>query len=285
MRSGLLSFAIAALHHPRPSLAAFQVVKNHSSLAALLKLPNQQQQQRTSSSATTPMTAVAGVSSSPHNASSEEEDEVDPVYPGTAVARMRNARARVVQLEEDGSLRGGHSWEHVRRRLLWAGGLRDLPDAVPGQGYTGHSFNDYNHVDLTCIRDNDADNEHDGTSVPGIARGNRLGPGIRIASLPDLGPGGSWTTCALGCRENPPRDVAHVQFLARIAFKLVWIPTPKWDEFVLVDDAGVLLAHGRDLQPPLTPLRERQTNYRLVEGSKYAREADRLANLARTATE
>jgi hypothetical protein len=48
------------------------------------------------------------------------------------------------------------------------------------------------------------------------------GEGIRIASLPELGPGGSWTTCMLGCHHDPPRDVAHVQFRSRVAFKLVW---------------------------------------------------------------
>ena len=30
------------------------------------------------------------------------------------------------------------------------------------QGYTGHSFNDYNHVDLTTMRDSASDNENDG---------------------------------------------------------------------------------------------------------------------------
>ena len=45
---------------------------------------------------------------------------------------------------------------------LWAGGLRDLPDAVPGRGYTGHSFNDYNHCDLTTMLDNVAENENRG---------------------------------------------------------------------------------------------------------------------------
>ncbi len=113
---------------------------------------------------------------------------IDPKYPGTAVERMLNARQRVTQLAEGNELNG--PWEDVRRRILWAGGLRDLPDAVPGQGYTGHSFNDFNHVDLTCMLDQVAENKNDGT-VQGIAVGNRLGPGIRIASLPELGPGGS----------------------------------------------------------------------------------------------
>ena len=112
---------------------------------------------------------------------------VDPEYPGTAVQRMLNARARVAQVAHqlDGE------WQDVRRKILWAGGLRDLPHAVPGQGYTGHAFNDYNHVDLTCMNDRVSDNENDGT-VRGIAIGNRLGPGIRVASLEELGPGGRY---------------------------------------------------------------------------------------------
>jgi hypothetical protein len=222
------------------------------------------------------------------------EEAVDEQYPGTAVERMRSARARVRQLVEEGTLGSGLAaesrerrepleWERVRRRLLWAGGLRDLRDAGPGEGYTGHAFNDFNHVDLTCMLG--ADDSHDGRSIPGIARGNRLGAGIRAASLPGLGPGGSWSTCAMGCHEDPPNDVAHTQFRSRIAFKLVWVPSSPWDEFVLVDDDGRLLAHGSNLLPPLPPLRERQMNYRLVQGSKYAREADRIALRRRVAAE
>ena len=65
---------------------------------------------------------------------------VDRKYPGTAVERMMNVRDRVKQIA--GELDG--EWEDVRRKILWAGGLKDLPNAVPGQGYTGHSFNDFN---------------------------------------------------------------------------------------------------------------------------------------------
>lgn len=199
---------------------------------------------------------------------------VDEDYPGTAVERMLAARDRVRQLAAAGEFSG--RWQDVRRKILWAGGLKDLPDAVPGQGFTGHSFNDFNHVALTCMRDNVSDNENDG-SVKGIAIGNRLGPGIRIASDPELGPGGSWSTCAMGCHSDPPRDVAHVQFRARLAFLLVWVPNEALDEFVLVDDDGRLLAVGSNLTDALPPLRERQTNYGLVTGSKYAKEADQLA--------
>jgi hypothetical protein len=198
----------------------------------------------------------------------------DPEYPGTSVRRLRSVRERVATLASDGTLDG--PWESVRRRLLWAGGLRDLPDAAPGMGYTGHSFNDYNHVDLTTMNDVVADNLNDG-SVRGVAVGNRLGPGVRIASIPELGPGGSWSTCAIGCASDPPADVAHVQFRSRIAFKLVWVPNDGYDAFVLVDDDGGLLASGRPSGGELPSRREREMNYRIMKGSKYAAAAERLA--------
>jgi hypothetical protein len=56
---------------------------------------------------------------------------VDPEYPGTAVERLHAVQARVAQLAEGDDLNG--RWEDVRRKILWAGGLRDLPDAIPGQ--------------------------------------------------------------------------------------------------------------------------------------------------------
>ena len=128
------------------------------------------------------------------------------------------------------------------------------------------------------MRGADVFNEHGG-EVPGIARGNRLGRGIEAASLPELGPGGSWSTCMLGCNAQPaPRDVAHVQFSARVAFKLVWVP-PAFSTFVLVDDGGALLARGTPAGA-LPPLRERAMNFRLVQGSKYATAAVRAGGLA-----
>ncbi len=53
------------------------------------------------------------------------------------------------------------------RLLLWAGGLRDLPNARPGEGYTGHSFNDHNHCDLTAMLETFSTNENKG-QVQGI---------------------------------------------------------------------------------------------------------------------
>ena len=91
------------------------------------------------------------------------------------------------------------------------------------------------------MRDDVSDNENDG-SVERIAIGNQLGDGIRKASLPELGSGGSWSTCAIGCNKDPPRDVAHIQFRSRVAFKLVWCPTDRYDAFVVVDDDGKELA-------------------------------------------
>lgn len=202
----------------------------------------------------------------------------DEEYPGTAVSRLRAVQARVKIIDEDGSLNG--KWEDVRKKILWAGGLKDLPNSRPGQGYTGHSFNDWNHVDLTTMLDDTQDNENDG-AVKGIAVGNRLGQGIRVASLPELGPGGSWSTCAMGCNKDPPSDVAHVQFRSRIAFKLVWVPNKEYDTFVLVDDAGQMLAKGKPSDGPasLPALRERQMNYQIMMGSKYAVAAERIARL------
>merc|ERR1719445_321737 len=185
---------------------------------------------------------------------------IDDEYPGTAVERMLSVRDRIKSLKKEEL---NDSWEEVRRRILWAGGLKDLPLAIPGQGYTGHSFNDYNHVDLTCMAEKVSDNENDG-SVQGIAIGNRLGPGVRIASLPELGPGGSWSTCAMGCNRDPPQDVAHIQFRSRIAFKLVWVPNETFNMFVLVDDDGLELARGNPTGR-LPILQERQLNYRIVE--------------------
>ncbi|KAL7530757.1 hypothetical protein ACHAXR_003657 [Thalassiosira sp. AJA248-18] len=211
------------------------------------------------------------------NATLTQKVMYDLKYPGTAVQRLKAVHERVSTIANDGTLNG--PWEDVRRRILWAGGLRDLPIANPGQGYTGHSFNDWNHVDLTTMNDDSSDNLNDG-SVKGIMVGNKLGPGIRIASLPELGPGGSWSTCAMGCNVDPPNDVAHIQFRSRVAFKLVWVPNAEYDTFVLVDDDGKLLAKGKPSDGPgaLPRRREREMNYQIMKGSKYATVVESLAS-------
>jgi hypothetical protein len=131
----------------------------------------------------------APFSSTSRKGSSVDSLMTDPIYPGTAVERLNNVRLRVAEISKNNDLNG--PWEDVRRRILWAGGLRDLSNAIPGKGYTGHSFSDYNHVDLTCMVENVSDNENDGR-VKRIALGNQLGEGIRLASLPELGPGGRY---------------------------------------------------------------------------------------------
>lgn len=100
-----------------------------------------------------------------------EEYTYDADYPGTAVQRMMGVRERVrslnfAQLNAD--------WDAVRRSLLWAGGLRDLPNATPGHGYTGHSFNDFNHCDLTTMLEEVASLDNNG-QVEYVARSNPLG--------------------------------------------------------------------------------------------------------------
>ena len=206
--------------------------------------------------------------------STTAERAVDPVYPGTAVARMLASRERARSLAAD-ELNG--PWESVRKRLLWAAGLRDLTNVAPGQGYTGHAFNDANHCDATTMLGEVSHNLNEAGKdrVAAIAVGNRLGPGIEVASLPELGEGGSWSTCTNGCHMDPPRDVAHVQFRSRIAFKLVWCP-PTFETFVLVDDDGALLATGCPTGPGLPDARQRVANYGLMRGSKYAVAADKV---------
>lgn len=195
---------------------------------------------------------------------------IDAEYPGTATTRLTNAVARVRALSTDDL---SMAWPEVRRRLLEAGGLKDLPRARPGMGYTGHAFNDWNHCDLTTMSGDTSHNLNDG-AVSGIAVGNALGKGIQIASQPELGPGGSWSTCIMGCHREPPNDVAHIQFRSRIAFKLVWCP-PEYTSFVLVDDAGVLLASGKPTGQ-LPALVERKENFRATGDGRYSTAAKEL---------
>ena len=82
-----------------------------------------------------------------------------------------------------------------------------------------------------------------------------------------------------GCHTDPPNDVAHVQFKSRIAFKLVWVPNENYDTFVLVDDDGNFLCKGKPSDGPqnLPSLRDRQLNFRVVQGSKYSVVAESMA--------
>lgn len=73
---------------------------------------------------------------------------------------------------------------------------------------------------------------------------------------------------------SPEEDVAHLQFRARVAFKLVWCP-PDFAAFVLVDDAGAYLNHGAPTGA-LPDLRARAGNYALAKGGRYASEAEAL---------
>jgi hypothetical protein len=231
--------------------------------------------------------------------SKAEQVEHDP-FPGTSVKRLQAITERVLSLPQN-ELDG--PWPEVRRRLLWAGGLREMPS-------TSHAFNDWNHCDLTPMSDSVKDESNADGQVAGISRQNMLGPSIRSASLPEVGPGGrsvpfrispfeclrpfhracsglaltarfdaspnSWSTCILGANQEPPRDVAHVQFQSRIAFKLVWAP-PTFSSFVLVDDAGKLLAHGTPKEGSGLPsLQQRQKNFEVVRGGRYATEAEKF---------
>ena len=54
---------------------------------------------------------------------------VDADYPGTSVERLQTCVARAKTL---GTEALSCEWESVRRSILWAGGLKDLPNAQPG---------------------------------------------------------------------------------------------------------------------------------------------------------
>ena len=65
-----------------------------------------------------------------NSSTNECVNDVDVEYPGTAVQRLRSVHERVATLSERDL---SSDWEDVRRKILWAGGLKDLPDAIPGQ--------------------------------------------------------------------------------------------------------------------------------------------------------
>ena len=83
----------------------------------------------------------------------------------------------------------------------------------------------------------------------------------------------------MGCNRDPPQDVAHIHFTSCVAFYLVWVPNETFDTFVLANDKGKLLATGTPSDGPgaLPSLRERKYNYRIMAGSKYTVEADKMA--------
>jgi hypothetical protein len=65
--------------------------------------------------------------------SHQRQSMIDPLYPGTAVERLQNVHRRVAELAQKSPPVLNGPWDEVRRKILWAGGLRDLPNAVPGQ--------------------------------------------------------------------------------------------------------------------------------------------------------
>ena len=115
-------------------------------------------------STTTTTVSAAAMTSAPR--------VVDPLYPGTSVARLNAAHERIGSLKPE-ALTG--EWEGVRQQLLWCAGLKDLQNAAPGQGYTGHAFNDANHCDATTMLGDVSHNLNEAgpNRVSGIAIGNR----------------------------------------------------------------------------------------------------------------
>jgi hypothetical protein len=95
---------------------------------------------------------------------------------------MNSARDRIRSLGPD-QLNG--EWEQIRKQILWAGGLKDLTSAMPGAGYTGHSFNDFNHCDLTTMLDQISDSENQGR-VAGIAHRSPPSPLYSLFSASPL---------------------------------------------------------------------------------------------------
>mmetsp|Transcript_79194 Transcript_79194/g.164349 ORF Transcript_79194/g.164349 Transcript_79194/m.164349 type:complete len:237 (-) Transcript_79194:394-1104(-) len=186
----------------------------------------------------------------------EDGSLIDLEYPGTAVERLCSVLENVQNLT---SLDG--PWPEVRSKLLAAGGMKEDVS-------TSHSFNDFNHCDLTTMRESVSYEHNWDGQVKQISTRNQLGPFIKAESIKELGSGGSWSTCMIGCSSNPPRDVAHIQFKSRVAFKLVWVP-PNFDSFVLLDDDGKELRRGFPTGGTLPAYEQRQANFDLVKGGQY----------------
>ena len=204
----------------------------------------------------------------PHNVNNGKI--IDTKYAGTAGNRLLQVIERLRSLPEDALT--NKSWRDIRSTLLWCGGLKE-------DRSTSHAFNDDNHCDLTTMMGDVQANSNADGQITGISTRNFLGSHIEAASLPDLGEGGSWSTCTNGCHRIPPHDVAHVQFNSRVAFKLVWCP-PEFDKFVLVDDEGNLLKVGTPIvdDPNLPHPSYRESNYKLVRGGIYAQAAETEGN-------
>ena len=195
----------------------------------------------------------------------------DTAFPGTATQRLLNVLKNVYELQN--STASGSAtppplssdWERVTRpALLRAGGLSN-------DRSTSHAFNDDNHCDLCCMLGQVQHNQNADGAIAEISKRNFLGAHIEKASLKELGPGGSWSTCTNGCHRTPAVDVAHTQFSARIAFKLVWCP-PKFERFVLLDDKGRELARGEPTGN-LPGIGFRKGNFELVIGGAWERAA------------
>jgi len=193
---------------------------------------------------------------------------IDPKYPGTAVTRMNNIISNIKSLTPSEL---SVDWNSVRTNLLKAGGMFNIQSGI---GNDSHCFEDFNHCDLTPIR-NSMFNEKNNGRVNNIDQSNSLGSSIVAASSPNLGPGGSWCTCMINCNAQPdPQDVAHVQFKSKIAFKLVWAP-PNYTTFVLIDDSGNLLNYGTPTGN-LPDINSRKDNFNLTIGSKYSNAAIKI---------
>ena len=118
MKSQLLSFSLAALTSSKVSQAAF--TKQHYCTSSIIR-------SFTKSSSSSSNSNIMRTKLNNNN----DSLVVDNEYPGTAVQRLQNVLKRVASLSCEDDLSG--DWDDVRRKILWAGGLKDLPNAIPGQ--------------------------------------------------------------------------------------------------------------------------------------------------------
>lgn len=186
-------------------------------------------------------------------------------YPGTSTKRLKTIHKNINLLTIN-DLRD--TWDNIRPKLLKAGGLKDIDE-------TSHIFNDFNHCDLTPMKRNSFENQNKG-KVMNIHPTNYLGDVIKKCSINNTkifqDNDGSWGTCMIGCNQNPPQDVSHIQFKSKIAFKLIWLP-PNYNEFVLVDDDGNILKKGINFDTQNPDKTEREKNFETAysKKSKYTK--------------